>query len=75
MGAICGVIGSLQALETLKLLIGAGDNLSGRILSVDALSMVFRELKTRRDPSCPVCSENPTITELIDYEAFCSLNH
>jgi thiazole biosynthesis adenylyltransferase ThiF len=75
MGAICGVIGSLQALETLKLLIGAGENLSGRILSVDALSMVFRTLKTRRDPSCPVCSESPTITELIDYEAFCSLNH
>lgn len=74
MGAICGVIGSLQALETLKLLIGAGENLSGRVLSVDALTMTFRQLKTRRDPNCPVCSENPEITELIDYEAFCSLN-
>ena len=74
MGAICGVVGSLQALETLKLLIGAGENLSGRVLSVDALTMTFRQLKTRRDPTCPVCSENPEITELIDYEAFCSIN-
>lgn len=74
MGAICGVIGSLQALETLKLLIGAGEKLSGRVLSVDALTMTFRQLKTRRDPNCPVCSEHPEITELIDYEEFCSLN-
>ncbi|MGM0577242.1 MAG: molybdopterin-synthase adenylyltransferase MoeB [Myxococcota bacterium] len=74
LGAICGIVGTLQAAEVVKLLLGAGDLLSGRILSIDALRMSVRELKTRRDPSCPVCSEQPTITELVDYEAFCSMN-
>lgn len=74
LGAICGVVGTLQALETVKLIIGAGAPLEGRILSVDAMEMSFRELKTRRDPQCPVCGDEPTITELVDYEAFCSLH-
>ncbi|MEZ4265195.1 MAG: molybdopterin-synthase adenylyltransferase MoeB [Myxococcota bacterium] len=74
LGAICGIIGTLQAAETMKLLLGAGDLLSGRVLSIDVLRGTVRELKTRKDPACPVCSANPTITELIDYEEFCSLN-
>lgn len=72
LGAICGVVGSLQAAEVLKLLIGAGDPLAGRILSIDVLHGQVRALKTRRDPACPVCSEAATITELIDYEQFCA---
>ena len=74
LGAICGMVGSMQAAETMKLLLGAGDLLAGRILSVDALHMTVRELKTRRDPNCPVCSDTPSITELIDYEQFCSVS-
>ena len=74
LGAICGMVGTMQAAETMKLLIGAGDLLSGRVLSIDALKMTVRELKTRRDPNCPVCSENPTITELVDYEQFCAVS-
>jgi molybdopterin/thiamine biosynthesis adenylyltransferase/rhodanese-related sulfurtransferase len=73
IGAICGMIGTMQAAETLKLILGAGDTLSGRVLSIDALKMTVRELKTRRDPNCPVCSESATITELIDYEQFCAV--
>ena len=74
LGAICGMVGSMQAAETMKLLLSAGDLLAGRILAIDALHMTVRELRTRRDPNCPVCSENPTITELIDYEQFCSVS-
>lgn len=74
LGAICGIIGTLQAAEAMKLILGAGDVLSGRVLSIDVLRGTMRELKTRKDPACPVCSEHPTITELIDYEEFCSLN-
>lgn len=73
IGAICGMVGTMQAAETLKLLLGAGNLLSGRVLSIDALQMTVRELKTRRDPNCPVCSETPTITELVDYEQFCAV--
>lgn len=73
IGAICGVIGSYQAVETLKVLLGFGDPLKGRILSVDLLHQNVRELKIRRDPHCLVCSDHPTITELIDYEQFCSV--
>lgn len=73
IGAICGVIGSYQAVETLKVLLGFGDALSGRILSVDLLHQHVRELKIRRDPTCLVCSEHPQITELIDYEQFCAV--
>ena len=73
IGAICGVIGSYQAVETLKVLLGFGDSLSGRILSVDLLHQQVRELKIRRDPNCLVCSDHPQITELIDYEQFCTV--
>ena len=68
------MVGTMQAAETLKLILGAGNNLSGRVLSIDALKMTVRELKTRRDPNCPVCSEHPTITELVDYEQFCAVS-
>lgn len=74
LGAICGVVGTIQAVETIKVLLGLGDNLSGRLVSFDALKMGFRELKVRRDPSCLVCSEHPQITELIDYEQFCTVH-
>jgi sulfur-carrier protein adenylyltransferase/sulfurtransferase len=74
LGAICGMIGTMQAAETMKLILGAGNILSGRVLSIDALNMTVRELKTRRDPSCPVCSDNPSITELVDYEQFCAVS-
>jgi molybdopterin/thiamine biosynthesis adenylyltransferase/rhodanese-related sulfurtransferase len=73
LGAICGVVGTMQAVEVMKLIIGSGDSLAGRLLSFDALKMTVRELKVRRDPACPVCSEHPTITELIDYEHFCTV--
>jgi molybdopterin/thiamine biosynthesis adenylyltransferase len=73
LGAICGVVGTMQAVETIKVLLGLGDDLTGRLVSFDAMRMTFRELKVRRDPSCLVCSEHPEITELIDYEQFCSV--
>jgi adenylyltransferase/sulfurtransferase len=72
LGVIPGIVGSLQALETVKLITGAGRPLVGRLLLVDALAPRFRELAVRRDPECPVCGERPTIRELIDYEAFCA---
>ncbi len=68
-----GVIGALQANEAVKLLLGIGEPLIGRLLLFDALKMRFRELRLKKDPSCPVCSENPTQRELIDYEQFCGL--
>lgn len=71
LGVLPGIVGSLQAIETIKMLLGLGDPLIGRLLLIDTLSMEFREVKTRRDPECPVCGEHPTIKELIDYEAFC----
>jgi len=71
LGVVPGVVGSLQALETVKLLTGAGQPLAGRLLLFDGLPMRFRELPIRRDPECPVCGDAPTIRELIDYEAFC----
>jgi molybdopterin/thiamine biosynthesis adenylyltransferase len=71
LGVLPGIIGSIQAVETIKLILGQGDVLVNRLLLFDALAMEFRELKTRRDPNCAVCGDEPTITELIDYEAFC----
>jgi molybdopterin/thiamine biosynthesis adenylyltransferase/molybdopterin converting factor small subunit len=71
LGALCGLVGSVQASETLKLILGIGESLTGRLLLIDALSMELRTLKIRRDPDCVVCGDNPTVTELIDYEAFC----
>jgi molybdopterin/thiamine biosynthesis adenylyltransferase/rhodanese-related sulfurtransferase/molybdopterin converting factor small subunit len=73
LGVLPGIIGSIQALETIKWIIGAGDSLLGRLLLFDALKLRFRELQLRKDPSCPICGDNPTIHELIDYEAFCGI--
>jgi sulfur-carrier protein adenylyltransferase/sulfurtransferase len=67
LGILPGVVGTLQATETIKVLLGIGEPLIGRLLLYDALSMHFRELKLRKDPECPVCGENPSITEPIDY--------
>ncbi|MBI2221438.1 MAG: molybdopterin-synthase adenylyltransferase MoeB [Acidobacteria bacterium] len=71
LGVLPGVIGTIQATETIKLILGSGTTLAGRLLLYDAWTMRFRELKLRRDPACPVCGDQPTIRELIDYEQFC----
>ncbi len=71
LGVLPGLVGTVQATEVIKLVLGVGQSLSGRLLHVDALSMEFREFRLRRDPECPVCGEHPTITEPIDYEGFC----
>ncbi len=71
LGILPGIVGLIQATEAIKLIVGLGDSLLGRLLSFDALKMSFREFKLRRDPQCPVCGENPTITAPIDYENFC----
>jgi sulfur-carrier protein adenylyltransferase/sulfurtransferase len=71
LGVLPGIIGMLQAIETLKLILGIGESLVGRLLHFDALKVKFRELNLRRDPQCPVCGENPTIFSPIDYEQFC----
>jgi molybdopterin/thiamine biosynthesis adenylyltransferase/rhodanese-related sulfurtransferase len=72
LGILPGVVGVIQATEAIKLILGAGDVLKGRLLTYDSLKMTFRTLKLRRDKSCPTCGENPTIKEYIDYEGFCS---
>ena len=72
LGVLPGIIGLIQATETIKLIIGAGETLVGRLLHFDALKMKFREFNLRRDPECPVCGEHPTIFEPIDYEQFCA---
>ncbi len=71
LGVLPGLVGTIQATEVIKLILGIGETLSGRLLHVDALAMEFRAFRVRRDPECPVCGENPTITEPIDYEGFC----
>jgi molybdopterin/thiamine biosynthesis adenylyltransferase/rhodanese-related sulfurtransferase/molybdopterin converting factor small subunit len=73
LGVLPGIIGVIQATETIKLITGIGEPLIGRFMIYDALRMKFRELKLRKDPECPVCGTNPTVTELIDYEQFCGL--
>lgn len=73
LGILPAVIGSIQATETVKLILGRGTTLSGRLLLYDALNMKFRELKLRRNPECPVCGDNPTVKELIDYQEFCGI--
>ena len=73
LGVLPGIIGTIQANEVIKLITGIGETLTGRLLLYDALDLRFRELKLRRNPSCPVCGENPTVTELIDYEQFCGI--
>ncbi|MBN8583453.1 MAG: molybdopterin-synthase adenylyltransferase MoeB [Ignavibacteria bacterium] len=71
MGVLPGIIGSLQANEVIKFILGKGEMLNGRLLLIDALNMKFREVKFAKDPACPVCGSDPVITELIDYEQFC----
>jgi adenylyltransferase/sulfurtransferase len=73
LGVLPGVIGTIQATEALKLILGAGQTLVGRLLLYDAWTMKFRELKLRRDPNCPVCGDHPSIKGLIDYEEFCGI--
>ncbi len=73
LGSMTGIIASIQATELIKVLLGIGQPLVGRLLLVDALTMEFRMVKTRRDPACPLCGNNPTVTELIDYEVFCGV--
>lgn len=73
LGVLPGIIGVMQAIEAVKLICGIGESLIGRLMHFDALKMKFREFKVRRDPSCPICGENPTITELIDYDQFCGI--
>lgn len=72
-GMLPGIVGSIQAAEAIKLVVGIGEPLIGRLLIVDGLAMEFREVKIRWDRDCPACGEEPTVTELIDYEAFCGL--
>jgi adenylyltransferase/sulfurtransferase len=74
LGVLPGIVGAIQAAETIKLILGAKDTLVNRLLLFDAWQMKFREFKLRKDPACPACGENPTITELIDYEEFCGLS-
>ncbi len=71
LGALCGTIGSIQATEVLKIILGIGESLNGRLLLYDALSLETRQVRVRRDPNCVVCGDNPTVTELIDYDEFC----
>jgi molybdopterin/thiamine biosynthesis adenylyltransferase/rhodanese-related sulfurtransferase len=73
VGVLPGIIGSIQALEAIKLILGKGETLIGRLALFDALRLGFRELKLRRDPECSVCGENPSVRQLIDYEAFCGV--
>ncbi len=73
LGVLPGIIGSIQALETIKWIIGAGSSLLGRLVLFDALKLRFRELELRKDPACPICGTNPSIHELIDYDAFCGI--
>ena len=73
LGVLPGIIGTIQATEILKLALGKGSSLTGRLLLFNALEMKFRELRLRRDPECPLCGEHPTVTRLIDYEQFCGI--
>lgn len=71
LGVLPGIVGSIQAIEAIKLILGIGEPLVGRLLLIDTLDMSFRTLKVQRDPNCPLCGEHPTVTELIDYDQFC----
>ena len=73
LGVLPGIIGSIQAAEVVKTILGVGDSLSGRLLLFDALAMSFREVRLRRNPECPVCGDRPTQTELVDYDLFCGV--
>ena len=71
LGAMTGLVGSVQATETFKEILDIGENLVGRLVLIVSLSMEFRIMKIKQDPNCPLCGENPTINELIDYDQFC----
>lgn len=73
LGILPGVIGLIQATEAVKIILGKGETLAGRLMLYDALNMRFRELKIRRDPNCPVCGDHPTVTKLVDYYTFCGV--
>jgi molybdopterin/thiamine biosynthesis adenylyltransferase/rhodanese-related sulfurtransferase len=73
LGILCGIVGTVQATEAIKMLLGKGTSLVGRLLTYDSLKMRFRELRLRRDPDCPVCGKKPTIKSYIDYEGFCAV--
>lgn len=73
LGVLPGIVGSIQAMETIKLILGTGEPLVGRLLLFDALAMRFRELKLKRNPDCPLCGDHRTLTKLIDYEEFCGI--
>jgi adenylyltransferase/sulfurtransferase len=73
LGVLCASIGSIQVNEAIKLLAGIGEPLVGRLMIYDALEMTYRQVKVRKDPNCALCGENPTVTDLIDYEAFCGV--
>jgi sulfur-carrier protein adenylyltransferase/sulfurtransferase len=73
LGVLCASIGSIQVNEAIKLITGVGDSLAGRLMIYDALEMNYRTVRVRKDPECVICGKNPTITELIDYEAFCGV--
>jgi len=73
IGALPGLVGSIQALETIKVAMNIGETLAGRMLIIDALTMEFREIKVRRNPDCKLCGDDPEVTELIDYEIFCGI--
>ena len=75
LGILPGVVGTLQATEAIKTILGKGEPLIGRLLLIDALNMNFKELKVQKNPNCPICSPNATIKSLIDYEAFCGTAH
>src|SRR5581483_6414239 len=73
LGILPGLIGCIQATEAVKLILGQGEPLIGRLLLYDALQMSFREFRVRRNPNCPICGDKPTVTQLIDYEQFCGV--
>jgi len=73
LGVLCGSVGSIQVTEAIKLITGVGDSLSGRLMIYDALEMNYRTVRVRKDPECAICGKNPSITQLIDYEAFCGV--
>jgi sulfur-carrier protein adenylyltransferase/sulfurtransferase len=75
LGVLPGLIGVIEALEAIKIILGKGDSLIGRLLCFNTLTMEINTLKLRRDVNCPMCGDKPTIKELIDYEEFCSLRH
>ena len=73
LGALTGLVGSIQAVETLKLILGIGETLASRLLLIDGLSMDFRQVRIPRNPGCPLCGDSPTVNQLIDYEVFCGV--